>query len=162
MRVWGCEDMDPRDRADAVLARAQARDGVVTPDNMTSPMDAANTQQIPRSVVRRIDAEPDPDSTTKLPSSMIEANDVGRRSHLSESMPTTPLEQPLANQPDVTQPVPMPQADRGGAKAGADASAGADGSSSGSSGAADTDGGLVPTTKTTQNQSFVARRLEGL
>ncbi len=67
--------MDPRDRADAVLARAQARGGVVTPDNQASPMDAANTQQIPRRVVDRLDT--DPDTTTKLPSSLIEANDVG-------------------------------------------------------------------------------------
>lgn len=154
VRVWGCEDMDPRDRADAVLARAGAREGVVTPDNMTSPMDSANTQQIPRSVVRRIDAEDDPNTTTKLPSSMIEANDVGRESHLAEAMPTTPMKAPLPDQPDVTQPVRIPQAE-GGAQAEPDTGAGSD------SGSLD-DGGLVPTTKTTQNQSYVARRLEGL
>ncbi|WP_043536114.1 hypothetical protein [Saccharomonospora cyanea] len=146
--------MDPRDRADAVLARAGAREGVVTPDNMTSPMDSANTQQIPRSVVRRIDAEEDPNTTTKLPSSMIEANDVGRESHLAEAMPTTPMKAPLSDQPDVTQPVQIPQAE-GGARADSRTGAGSD------SGSLD-GGGLVPTTKTTQNQSYVARRLEGL
>lgn len=85
--------MDPRDRADAMLSRAQARDGVVTPDNMTSPMDAANTQQIPRTVVDRID-EHDPDSTTVLPSSMIREND----SHLAEVAPTARLDPPAAKQ----------------------------------------------------------------
>jgi hypothetical protein len=77
--------MDPRDRADALLSRAQARGGVVTPDNMTSPMDASNTQQIPRSVVSEIDQ--DPDSTTQLPASVIEAND-----YLAESTPTKRLD----------------------------------------------------------------------
>lgn len=51
------------------------REGVVTPDTMISPMDAANTQQIPGSVVHRIDAEQDPDSTTVLSSSVIAQND---------------------------------------------------------------------------------------
>jgi hypothetical protein len=148
VKVWGCEDMDPRDRADAVLARAQQREGVVTPDNMTSPMDSANTQKIPRSVVRRIDSEPDPDTTTKLPSSMIEANDV-RRSHLSESSPTTPMPQPGSANPDVTQPVSLPSS--GNAEKEAEEQP------------ADSDSGLVPTTTTTQEQtSLLSRRLEGL
>lgn len=82
--------MDPRDRADAALSRARKRDGVVTPDNMTSPMDCANTQEIPRSVVDRIDGETDPDSTTVLPSSLIESND----SHLATSPPTTKMNPP--------------------------------------------------------------------
>ncbi|PXY32397.1 hypothetical protein [Prauserella muralis] len=92
--------MDPRDRADAVLSRAQARNGVVTPDNMVSPMDAANTQQIPRSVVRRIDGEDDPDTTTQLPSSLIESND----SHLAEVPPTTRLDPPPAPGPGDGEP----------------------------------------------------------
>ncbi|WP_199439467.1 hypothetical protein [Umezawaea beigongshangensis] len=60
--------MDPRDRADAVLARARARGlHVVTPDNMTSPMDSSATQQIPRSVVAAVDPRGlDPDSTMVL------------------------------------------------------------------------------------------------
>ena len=60
--------MDPRDRADAVLARARARGlNVVTPDNMTSPMDSSATQQIPRAVVAAADPRGvDPDSTMIL------------------------------------------------------------------------------------------------
>ena len=64
--------MDPRERADALLARAQARGAfVITPDNALSPMDASNTQQIPRSVVDRIDQGEDPDTTAVVPSSVI-------------------------------------------------------------------------------------------
>lgn len=80
--------MDPRDQADALLSRARERGGdVVTPDNMRSPMDASNTQQIPGSVVAEIDEETDPDSTTVLPSEVIE-----QHVHpLDEPTPTTPL-----------------------------------------------------------------------
>ncbi|MCP2255876.1 hypothetical protein LY13_004658 [Prauserella aidingensis] len=80
--------MDPRDRADAVLARAQRRSGVVTPDNMRSPMDSDDTQVIPSSVVRS--ADQDPDATAKVPASVIERND---ESHLSQPSPTVPLNQ---------------------------------------------------------------------
>ncbi|NKE63046.1 hypothetical protein FXN61_42530 [Lentzea sp. PSKA42] len=60
--------MDPRDRADAMLARARARGrNIVTPDNMTSPMDASDTQQIPRTLVNAMDPRRgDPDSTMIL------------------------------------------------------------------------------------------------
>ncbi|ASR34282.1 hypothetical protein BAY61_03945 [Prauserella marina] len=148
--------MDPRDRADAVLFRAQARDGVVTPDNMTSPMDAANTQQIPRSLVRRIDGELDPDTTTKLSAAFIERND-GQfdDSHLAASAPTSRMEprtQPFRTQspqtapshaePDRTQPLQV------------------------QSQAMEPEHtemtGLVPTTRTFQGHSDFARRLEGL
>jgi acyl-homoserine lactone acylase PvdQ len=48
--------MDPRERADRALARARARGAfVVTPDDAISPMDAASTLQIPRSVVAAAD-----------------------------------------------------------------------------------------------------------
>ncbi|HYQ65526.1 hypothetical protein [Actinophytocola sp.] len=48
--------MDPRDRADAILARARARGAfVVTPESAVSPMDAASTLQIPRAVVAAAD-----------------------------------------------------------------------------------------------------------
>lgn len=153
MRVWGCEDMDPRDRADAVLARAQARNGVVTPDNMTSPMDSANTQKIPRSVVSGLDA--DPDTTTKLPSSVIAANDAARGdSHLADAAQTTPLTRPSSDQAaqeqaSVTQPVRISSPD---------------GESTAEQPRPDS-GGLVPTTTPTSEpapQSYVARRLEGL
>lgn len=66
--------MDPLERADALLARARARGAfVVTPEDAISPMDAANTQQIPRSVVNQIDRGEDPDSTAVVPSSVIES-----------------------------------------------------------------------------------------
>src|SRR5690242_4873546 len=59
--------MDPRERADAALARARARGAfVVTPESATSPMDAASTLQIPRTVVSAIDRS-DPESTLSLP-----------------------------------------------------------------------------------------------
>ena len=60
--------MDPRARADAALARARARGiHVVTPDNMTSPMDSSATQQIPRAMVNAYDPRgDDPDSTMVL------------------------------------------------------------------------------------------------
>jgi hypothetical protein len=48
--------MDPRERADAALARARARGAfVVTPESAISPMDAASTLQIPRVVVSEND-----------------------------------------------------------------------------------------------------------
>lgn len=57
--------MDPRLRADEALARARARGAfVVTPDNATSPMDAANTVRIPRDVVNSAAADTD---TNMLP-----------------------------------------------------------------------------------------------
>ncbi|WP_084468153.1 hypothetical protein [Actinokineospora inagensis] len=59
--------MDPRDRADAILARARARGAyVVTPESAISPMDAAATLQIPRAVVAAID-ETDPEITLVFP-----------------------------------------------------------------------------------------------
>ncbi|APU17330.1 MULTISPECIES: hypothetical protein [Actinoalloteichus] len=62
--------MDPRDRADETLARARARGAfVITPDNATSPMDAASTVQIPRSVVTAndpVNPAPDHDPTVVL------------------------------------------------------------------------------------------------
>ncbi|GAA3434485.1 hypothetical protein [Kutzneria kofuensis] len=64
--------MDPRDRADAALARASARNRwAVTPNNATSPMDAKPTVQIPRVVVDAADPrEQDPDTTVVLPGSV--------------------------------------------------------------------------------------------
>jgi hypothetical protein len=92
--------MDPRDRADALLSRARARGAfVVTPEDATSPMDAANTQQIPRSMVSEIDRDQDPDSTTKLSASVIEANDH----HLAAAQPTNRLDLPGAQ---TTAPLP--------------------------------------------------------
>lgn len=84
--------MDPLDRADALLHRAQARGAyVVTPESAISPMDASNTQQIPREVVRGADARiVDPDATTIVTDDEIREQD---EHHLAEAAPTTTLEQ---------------------------------------------------------------------
>ncbi|MFD4674235.1 hypothetical protein ACFWNN_31260 [Lentzea sp. NPDC058450] len=80
--------MDPRDRADAMLARARARGrNIVTPDNMTSPMDSSDTQQIPRALVNAVDPRRDPDSTMILaPAQMGMQQRPG-----SPPMPTQPM-----------------------------------------------------------------------
>ena len=91
--------MDPRDRADALLARAQARGVfVVTPDSATSPMDSSNTQQIPRAQIDGLDRSSDPDTTTQLPASLIEENDHP----LAGSAPTRRLEVPGGRRPQQT------------------------------------------------------------
>ncbi|QGK71304.1 hypothetical protein GIY23_18840 [Allosaccharopolyspora coralli] len=60
--------MDPRSRADDLLARAGARGAfVVTPHNMTSPMDASQTVRIPRAGLPG--AGQDPESTIVIPTS---------------------------------------------------------------------------------------------
>lgn len=83
--------MDPLDRADALLHRAQARGAyVVTPQSAVSPMDAANTQQIPRAVVRGAEAAAmDPDATTILSDDEIRGQD---EDYLSEVTPTSTLQ----------------------------------------------------------------------
>jgi len=98
--------MDPRDRADAALARASARNRwAVTPNNMTSPMDAKPTVQIPRVVVNAADPrEPDPDTTVVLPGSVA-----------AGQVPVPPQQQgqtqqlPQAQQAPQTQPIPAAQ-----------------------------------------------------
>lgn len=92
--------MDPLDRADALLHRAQARGAyVVTPQSAVSPMDASNTQQIPREVVRGADARiVDPDATTIVTDDEIRQQD---EHHLAEAAPTTTLE--LAREQAVRQ-----------------------------------------------------------
>jgi len=98
--------MDPRARADALLARASARGAfVVTPDNATSPMDSANTQQIPRSVVAEIDRSSDPDTTTQLPASLIAENDHP----FAGPEPTTRLDMPPMRAEGATRPQPYPR-----------------------------------------------------
>ena len=70
--------MDPRERADALLARARARGAfVVTPEDATSPMDAANTQQIPRSVVNQIDHDEESMLAAIVQSSRAGREDLG-------------------------------------------------------------------------------------
>ncbi len=150
--------MDPRDRADALLARAQARGVfVVTPDSATSPMDSANTQQIPRAQIDGLDRSRDPDTTTQLPASLIEENDHplagsaptrrmelqgGRRPQqttpLSTPSPTTPLPTPLSRRPQaeqITSPLKEPDPE---------------------------DTGLVPTVTQNIGKSDLSRRLDGI
>jgi hypothetical protein len=65
--------MDPRERADAILARARARGAfVVTPESAVSPMDAASTLQIPRAVVMAADNH-DPEATMVVPAAELPA-----------------------------------------------------------------------------------------
>jgi hypothetical protein len=97
--------MDPRDRADALLARAQARGAfVVTPDSATSPMDSSNTQQISRAAIDGLDRSQDPDTTTQLPASLIEENDHP----LAGSAPTRRLEVQGGRRPQRTTPLSTP------------------------------------------------------
>jgi hypothetical protein len=98
--------MDPRDRADALLARAKARGAfVVTPDSATSPMDSANTQQIPRAAIAELDRQ-DPDTTARVPASLIEENDH----HLAGAAPTRRLEVPGSRRQQATTPLVTPAA----------------------------------------------------
>ncbi|MBE8523664.1 hypothetical protein ILP97_40310 [Amycolatopsis sp. H6(2020)] len=150
--------MDPRDRADALLARAQARGVfVVTPDSATSPMDSANTQQIPRAQIDGLDRSRDPDTTTQLPASLIEENDhplagsaPTRRMEvhrgqlpqpttpLNTPSPTTPMPTPLARRPQaeqITSPLKEPDPE---------------------------DTGLVPTVTQSIGKSDLSRRLDGI
>ncbi|HET6504587.1 MAG TPA: hypothetical protein VFG87_27885 [Amycolatopsis sp.] len=95
--------MDPLERADALLARARARGSfVVTPENAISPMDASKTQQIPRSVVNRIDRGEDPDTTAVVPSSVIDSV----RGKLPELKPDTRVDLPAVR---MTEPMRVPE-----------------------------------------------------
>ncbi|MPY77480.1 MAG: hypothetical protein GEV04_03100 [Actinophytocola sp.] len=77
--------MDPLDRADALLSRAQARGTfVVTPASAVSPMDASSTVQIPRTMVTGADEDIDPDATTVLSDEKIRENDERRHGTLEE------------------------------------------------------------------------------
>lgn len=97
--------MDPRDRADAMLARARARGRhIVTPDNMTSPMDASDTQQVPRTLVNAVDPRQDPDSTMIIPPAQM-----GQQQRPHPQMPqqmSHQVPQHLPTQPMPTQPMP--------------------------------------------------------
>ncbi|MCR3746145.1 hypothetical protein [Lentzea californiensis] len=102
--------MDPRDRADAMLARARARGrNIVTPDNMTSPMDSSDTQQIPRALVNAVDPRRDPDSTMILAPAQMGHQQQQRPPHHApqQPMPTQPMpqQQPSADDAEITQVV---------------------------------------------------------
>ncbi|GHH58994.1 hypothetical protein [Lentzea cavernae] len=98
--------MDPRDRADAMLARARARGrNIVTPDNMTSPMDSSDTQQIPRALVNAMDPRRDPDSTM-----ILQPAQMGQQQHPHQA-PGAPMPtQPMAAQHKPPQSMPAQQA----------------------------------------------------
>ena len=65
--------MDALERAEQVLARARARRaGIITPDSATSPMDQANTVQIPQALVASADPRTaEPDDTIIVPSAVF-------------------------------------------------------------------------------------------
>jgi hypothetical protein len=133
--------MDPRERADALLARARARGSfVVTPDNAISPMDAANTQQIPRSVVNQIDRGEDPDTTAVVPSSVIGSV----QGKLPDHKPDTRVDLPVVRVPP-TEPMAVPDARQTEPNADQREIS-----------------GLIPTTTQSTGRSDLSRRLEGL
>jgi hypothetical protein len=171
--------MDPRDRADALLARAQARGVfVVTPDSAISPMDASNTQQIPRAAIDGLDRSQDPDTTTQLPASLIEENDHPLAGHsptrrleasggsgvasgsgarrqqvtapLSTPAPTTPMTTPMKT--PVKTPVTTPLARRPQAEPITSPLKEPD----------PEDTGLVPTVTQNNGRSDLSRRLDGI
>ncbi|WP_328444984.1 hypothetical protein [Amycolatopsis sp. NBC_00438] len=163
--------MDPRDRADALLARAQARGVfVVTPDSAISPMDASNTQQIPRAAIDGLDRSQDPDTTTQLPASLIEENDhplagksptrrlevsgasgVTSASGARRQQVTTPLSTPSPTTPLKT-PVTTPLARRPQAEPITSPLKEPD----------PEDTGLVPTVTQNNGKSDLSRRLDGI
>lgn len=97
--------MDPRERADAALARARARGAfVVTPDDAVSPMDAASTVQIPRAVVAEAD------STMVIPAATARGQHPAQQGNQYRSGPQRPVPAP-GPQPmpqPISQPIPQP------------------------------------------------------
>jgi hypothetical protein len=65
--------VDALERAEQVLARARARrTDIITPDSATSPMDQANTVQIPLALVALPDAQvAEPDDTIIVPNAVF-------------------------------------------------------------------------------------------
>jgi acyl-homoserine lactone acylase PvdQ len=96
--------MDPRERADAALARARARSRfVVTPDDAISPMDAMSTIQIPRAVVTAADQS---ENTMVIP-----AGQIPQSSQQPQQRQPEPEEPPAPRQldglvPTIQQPGP--------------------------------------------------------
>jgi hypothetical protein len=161
--------MDPRDRADALLARARARGAfVVTPENATSPMDSSNTQQIPRAMVNELDLG-DPDTTGRIPASVIEENDHPLAGHqptkrlefggdrrrqpqtkalpqptapLSRRPQPAPVPSPLIGKPENAPPEPEPKPKPKPKE--------------------DQFSGLIPTTTQSTGRSNLSRRLDGI
>jgi hypothetical protein len=103
--------MDPRERADAILARARARGAfVVTPESAVSPMDASSTLQIPRAVVAANDErdEEDPDATMVVPASVAH----GRHYAVPAQEPHHDDELPAITQEALTDVVANPPGPR--------------------------------------------------
>jgi hypothetical protein len=114
--------MDPRERADATLARARARGAfVVTPESAISPMDAASTLQIPRAMVSAIDRrDNDPEATMVVPAvGQVPAPATEPIPAIAQEASTqvlTPRRQPIEGQtnpltwaPPAPQPPPEPE-----------------------------------------------------
>lgn len=79
--------MDPRERADAILARARARGAfVVTPESAVSPMDATSTLQIPRAVVTAADQQ-DPEATMVVPAVAVHGRLPAQEQRGMEDLP---------------------------------------------------------------------------
>jgi hypothetical protein len=103
--------MDPRERADAALARARARGAyVVTPEDAISPMDAANTLQIPRVVVSALDnQQPDPEATMVVGHPLADPQPTQR-----QPSPRKPQPQPYPSSPPQQQQQQVPPPPRQG------------------------------------------------
>ena len=101
--------MDPRDRADAALARARARGVfVVTPDDAVSPMDAKNTQQIPRAVVNALDtSRQDGDTTMVISAGTARGHGQAPQQPQQQQAPQQPVSPALLEETR-TQPVQVP------------------------------------------------------
>lgn len=89
--------MDALERAEQVLARARARRAdIITPDSATSPMDQANTVQIPLALVAPADPRAaEPDDTIIVPNAVFSRavpalRDVNPARHTADDQRTQP------------------------------------------------------------------------
>ncbi|SDH57560.1 hypothetical protein SAMN05192558_11141 [Actinokineospora alba] len=104
--------MDPRERADAILARARARGSyVVTPESAISPMDASATLQIPRAVVNALDEDPDVTMVFPVTRAREELPAIAQEAATtSVASPGRPTERLPVQQPRPQQAPQQPQA----------------------------------------------------
>ncbi len=138
--------MDPRERADATLARARARGAfVVTPESAISPMDAASTLQIPRAMVAAIDRrDDDPEATMVVPAvgrhHAVPAQEVpaiAQEASTQSLTPRRPVEDQTNPMPSWAPPPPPPPPEPEQVE------------------------GLIPTVKHPANRSNLSQRLDG-
>lgn len=102
--------MDPRERADAALARARARGAfVVTPEDAISPMDAANTLQIPRVVVSSLDDKHHDSEATMVVSHPLSDPQPTQRQPSPRKPQPFPASQGQIQQPPPPQQQPQAQ-----------------------------------------------------